>query len=94
MLGLKITAFPWIYWYNPIKTILKNILNWPKQSQLILFYSVTSSRIYLPQIDEYFRLCTVVFDEVKVTNVAKIDKKIDMLLGPGKQVSSNTVVIR
>ena len=87
MLGLKITALPWIYWYTPIKTILKNILNWPKQSQLIFFYSVTSSRIYLPQIDEYFRLCTVVFDEVKVTNCAKIDKKIDMLLGPGKQVS-------
>ena len=66
-----------------------NFLNWPKQSQLNLCYSVTSSRIFLPQLDEYFRLCTVVFDEVKITNVAKIDKKIDMLLGPGKQVSND-----
>ena len=30
----------------------------------------------LPQKDPYFRLCGVIFDEVKTTNVAQLDKKL------------------
>ena len=35
----------------------------------------------------YFRLCGLIMDEVKTTNVGQIDKKLDIVVGPGSQVS-------
>ena len=43
--------------------------------------------IKLPTLDEYYRLAAMVFDEMKITKIAQIDRKIDMVLGPGTQVS-------
>ena len=34
----------------------------------------------------YYRLCGIIFDELKITNVGQIDKKLDILIGPGSQV--------
>ena len=43
--------------------------------------------VKLPQMDEYYRVCAVIFDEMKITNFAQIDKRVDMVVGPGTQVS-------
>ena len=44
--------------------------------------------VKLPQMDEYYRICSVVFDEMKITKTCQIDKLVDMVVGPGSQVSN------
>ena len=41
----------------------------------------------LPQKDPFFRMCGLMFDEIKTTNRAELDQKIDAIIGPCSQVS-------
>ena len=41
----------------------------------------------LPQKDAFFRMCGLMFDEIKTTNKAQLDQKIDAIIGPCSQVS-------
>ena len=41
----------------------------------------------LPQKDAFFRLCGLMFDEIKTANKAQLDQKIDAIIGPCSQVS-------
>ena len=36
--------------------------------------------------DDRFRLFSMMLDEMKVTNVGKLDRNVDMIIGPGTQV--------
>ena len=42
-------------------------------------------RFKLQDRSAYYRLCGFSFDEVKTTKTAQLDRKIDMVIGPGSQ---------
>ena len=37
--------------------------------------------------EPYYRLCSLIFDEIKTTKVAQLDRKIDAIVGPGSQAN-------
>ena len=51
-----------------------------------IFAGMEYQRQKLQNKSQYYRLCGIMFDEIKTTKVGQIDKKVDQLIGPGSQV--------
>ena len=83
-----------------LEFVRKNIMPMPSYSAICSRFSwnhVTPGWIWsvyeyllhiLPDLPEFKRVGGVLFDEMKVTNQGTLDKKLDMIIGPGSQVSS------